>query len=82
MTPEAVALTLVAVAVLAALVVFWRLTNSRGTVTWELRTLEPEENRFRVERDEARREAEKLREQVESLETSRVIHAALDDAKR
>ncbi len=45
--------------------VFHRLTNSRGTVSWELRTFEPDHSRIRVERDEARREADELRAEIE-----------------
>ncbi len=65
-----VALLALLVALLAVgYAMFHRLTNSRGTVSWELRTFEPESSRIRVERDEARREAERLRAELDRVPT-------------
>lgn len=71
MTPESVALALVAVAILAALVVFWRLTNSAGQISWDMQTREPASSLARVERerDEARRVAEQLRAELDRAPT-------------
>lgn len=68
-TPESVLLALIAVLLLAWVWLVYRLTNSRGTVSWELRTTEPESSRLRVERDEARREAEQFRDELRRADT-------------
>lgn len=80
MTPESVLLALIAALLVAALVVFFRVTNSRGTISWDLRVVEPDANlperaakalhgveKIREERDEARRAAEQLRAELERL---------------
>ena len=65
MTPEAVLLALIGALLLAWVWFVYRMTNSRGTLSWEVKTTEPETSRTRVERDEARPEAEKLRAELE-----------------
>ena len=60
MTPESVLLALIAALLLAVLIVFWRLTNARGTVTWEVRTTQPEPGNAEVE--EARRRVAEMAE--------------------
>lgn len=69
MTPEAVLLTLIGALLLVGYAVFWRLTNSRGSIQWDIRTVEPEASILRVERDEARREAEMLRDEMRKADT-------------
>lgn len=49
MTPEAVLLALIAALIIAVLMVFYRLTNARGTMTWEVRTTQPEPGSIEVE---------------------------------
>lgn len=72
MTPETallVVVALVAVLTLIGYAVFHRLTNSRGQVTWDIRTVEPDASILRVERDDARREAERLRDELRQVDT-------------
>ncbi len=69
MTPESVLLALIAALLGTGLLVFWRLTNSTGKLEWFAKTTEPEHSRIRVERDEARREAERLRAELDRAPT-------------
>jgi hypothetical protein len=57
--------------IIVALVVFWRLTNARVSVTWESKTTSPEPSKADVaglkrQRDEARSVAKDLREAMEN----------------
>jgi hypothetical protein len=65
MTPESVLLIKDAALLLLVVFVVWRVTNSTGTISWQIRTTEPETSRLRVERDEARTMAERLRAEIE-----------------
>lgn len=64
-------LALIGALLLVAYLVFLRLTNSSATITWTVRTLQPEPpsedwTRLKFERDEARRAAEALRAELEA----------------
>lgn len=70
MTPEVVLLALIGALLLVAVWFAYRLTNSAGKVEWAVKTTAPEPSNAMLleltrERDEARREAERLRAEVE-----------------
>lgn len=62
-------LSLIGALLIGAYAVFHRLSNSSGSITWQLRTHEPESSLIRVERDAARREAEALRDELRRADT-------------
>ena len=67
MSPADYQLILLGTCILAALFVFYRLTNSTVKVEWSAKTTEPEQSvaKLKNERDEARAVATRLRSDLE-----------------
>lgn len=66
MSPADYLSALIVVLLVVVIAVLWRLTNSRGSVSWNVTTTEPEDSALRGEVRVARAAAEDLRGALEA----------------
>lgn len=76
MSPADYLSALIVVLLVVVIAILWRLTNSRGSVSWNVTTTEPESSVLRGEVRVARAAAEDLRGALEAKDASLEANAA------